>query len=138
MSKPAKAGRQLPVLQQKAKNKFDCWECPGRCCTYDLIEITAADIRRLARRHDLTEEVARKRFTKQADDNEGKTLTVLKHREDDVYETACMFLHPKKRVCTVYDSRPGVCRQYPYGNTCGYYQFLTWERKRQGDPDIVP
>jgi Fe-S-cluster containining protein len=44
----------------------------------------------------------------------------------------------KTRRCTVYDSRPAVCRKYPYGNTCGYYGFLRFERIFHDDPEFVP
>jgi hypothetical protein len=31
-----------------------------------------------------------------------------------------------------------VCRDYPNGSRCGYYDFLKFERKHQDDPDFVP
>jgi hypothetical protein len=31
-----------------------------------------------------------------------------------------------------------VCRQYPYLNKCGYYEFLKFEREQQGDDEFIP
>jgi hypothetical protein len=31
-----------------------------------------------------------------------------------------------------------VCRTYPYGSKCGYYEFLKFERTHQGDDEHVP
>jgi hypothetical protein len=31
-----------------------------------------------------------------------------------------------------------VCREYPNGNTCGYYSFIKFERKHQDDKDFIP
>jgi len=134
--KKKKAGRELPVLQKPKKPKYDCNECAGYCCSYDLIEITKADAARLAKHHGLPVEEAKRKFTK-PEKRDGKEILALRHREDFVYSTTCMFLHPKKRICTVYSARPGVCRSYPHGDTCGYFQFLMWEREHQDDPDFV-
>jgi uncharacterized protein len=38
----------------------------------------------------------------------------------------------------VYEARPTVCREYPNGKRCGYYDFLKFERKHQDDPDFIP
>jgi hypothetical protein len=38
----------------------------------------------------------------------------------------------------VYAARPYVCRRYPYGSTCGYYDFLKFERAHQGDEEYIP
>ena len=42
-----------------------------------------------------------------------------------------------KRRCTVYESRPGVCREYPDSPRCGYYEFLEFERAHQDDPEFI-
>ena len=42
------------------------------------------------------------------------------------------------RRCTVYEARPEVCRAYPGGSHCGYYNFLSFERRVQEDPDHIP
>lgn len=114
---------------------FSCSNCPAFCCTYDQIETTEADIRRLARHFGLTEQVARRRFTKPV---EGGALRVLRHRRDEVFGSACRFLDPERRQCTIYDARPRICRSYPGTPRCGFYDFLMAERRSQDDPEHVP
>lgn len=115
------------------KIKYDCSKCPAYCCSYEMIEVTRRDLRRLASHFGMTEEQAEKRFTKR---REG--TRVLRHRKDEIYGTTCMNLDPETRRCTVYEARPAVCRQYPEVSRCGYYEFLKWERFHQGDPDFIP
>ncbi|HLX80586.1 MAG TPA: YkgJ family cysteine cluster protein [Burkholderiales bacterium] len=61
----------------------------------------------------------------------------MRKRKDEFFGTACRFLDPKERRCTVYEARPSACRGYPYAKTCGYWQFLKFERELQGDKDFV-
>jgi len=49
-----------------------------------------------------------------------------------------MFIDTKTRRCSIYDARPGVCHEYPDQPSCGYYDFLTWERSHQEDEKFVP
>ena len=119
-------GTKLPVF-------YNCANCPGYCCTYHQIPVSSADIRRLARRFELDEDVARTRFTKSAEDGKGR---VMRHREDAIFQTACRFLHPETRRCTVYQHRPHACRSYPGTPRCGYYDFLMAERSRQEEDDL--
>ena len=118
---------QLPVF-------YNCAKCPGYGCTYSQIPVSEADIRRLARRLEIRPAVARERFTKAADDGKGR---VMRHRSDDIFQTACRFLHPETRRCTVYEHRPHACRAYPGSSRCGYYDFLASGRGRQEEPDLV-
>ncbi len=114
--------------------RYSCKKCPAFCCTYSEIEVTAFDIERIARRFELTYRQAEDRFTK---DDGKKKVRVLRHRKDSIFDSACMFLDQEKRRCTIYESRPGVCRKFPLGSTCGYYDFLRFERAQQGDEDHV-
>ncbi|HUJ01210.1 MAG TPA: YkgJ family cysteine cluster protein [Usitatibacter sp.] len=114
--------------------QYRCDKCPAFCCTYSEIEVTKRDIERLARRFGLPYGVAEERFTKP--DAKGK-IRMLRHRKDKVFDSACMFLDQEKRRCTVYESRPGVCRKYPDSTRCGYYDFLKFEREQQGDEELV-
>jgi Fe-S-cluster containining protein len=63
---------------------------------------------------------------------------LLRHHKDTVYKSVCRFFDRDARRCTVYAARPNVCRRYPTGATCGYYEFLRFEREQQGDDDYVP
>src|SRR5262245_2466761 len=114
------------------KLRYDCSKCPAYCCSYDEIAVSKFDLRRLAKHFGLEEQVAKKRFTKISDGQ-----VVLRHKKDKIFGTVCMFLDSKTRRCTVYDARPKVCKAYPEFPTCGYYEFLTWERRQQGDDEFI-
>jgi Fe-S-cluster containining protein len=98
-----------------------------------MIGVDSADVRRLARHFGITPEEAEKRYTKI-----GWGERILRHRKDEIYQSVCQFLDKKTRRCSVYDARPGVCREYPDKRRCGYYEFLSWERTHQDDPEFVP
>ena len=119
--------RALPVF-------YSCERCPAYCCSYARIRVNVRDLRRLARHFGLSVEAVRRRYVKRGDDPGEQ---VLRHRKDQHYGTACRFLHPETRRCTVYEARPEICRHYPGTTRCGYYDFLAFERRAQGDPDYV-
>jgi Fe-S-cluster containining protein len=121
------AGKMIPL-----RVKFDCSKCPGYCCSYE-IPVNAADLKRLARHLGVTEATAGKRYTKVF---EGEP--VLRHHRDHIYKSMCMFFDRDERRCTVYSARPAICRTYPSGNRCGYYEFLKFERALHGDEDFIP
>jgi Fe-S-cluster containining protein len=116
---------------------FDCTKCPGYCCSHGRIAVSDFDIERLAKHFDLPVGKAREKFsyrykTKDTDEQ------ILRHKQDPVYNTICRFFDLKERRCTVYEARPNVCRKYPYGNKCGYYDFLKFEREHQDDETYIP
>lgn len=112
---------------------YDCKKCPGFCCSYPLIAIDKRDVQRLARHHDLDFETAERRFTKRAF---GRRY-VLRRKADIHFGKICRFFDTKERRCTIYAARPSTCRSYPGTARCGYYDFLTFERRAQNDPDWV-
>lgn len=112
---------------------YDCSKCPAYCCSYDRISVKKADIARLAKHFEVDYETAFERFTKM---REGER--VLRHQQDEIYGTVCMFLDPKARRCTIYNARPGVCHEYPDRPHCGYFDFIQWEREFQDDETFVP
>jgi len=119
------------------RNRYDCSKCPGYCCSYDRIAVSDADIRRLARHFGVDPETARRRYTWHY--QAGSTDEwLLRHRKDTIFKSVCRFLDQEERRCTVYAARPNVCRRYPYGARCGYYEFLGFERDQQDDPDFIP
>ena len=65
-------------------------------------------------------------------------MRVLRHQKDEIFGTACQFLDLETRQCTIYDGRPEICREYPGGVRCGFYDFLMAERSSQNDPEYVP
>lgn len=121
-----KNDRSLRVL-------FNCLKCPAYCCSYDRIEVTRRDVKRLARHFGLTYEQAEARYTKIAYGER-----VLRHRKDHIFKRVCQFLDENERRCTIYHARPGVCREYPDSTRCGYYDFLASERRRQCDDEFIP
>lgn len=36
------------------------------------------------------------------------------------YHYSCKHYNNKEKMCTIYDTRPEMCRGYPYGNACRY------------------
>jgi len=118
------------------KTSYDCSKCPGYCCSYGRIAVTQRDIARLARHFGIPEETARRRFTYRWQTKEVDEW-ILRHRKDSIFDSVCRFLDPKTRRCTVYEARPAVCREYPDGGRCGYFEFLQFEREQQGDPNLV-
>ena len=117
-----------------AKKKYDCLKCAAYCCTYTHIPTTKVDIQRLAKHHGVTPAEAKKKFTKKGDKENPR---VLRHRDDEHFVTACMFLDQDTRNCTIYEGRPQICREFPTQTRCGYYEFLMWEREVQDDPEWI-
>lgn len=129
-----KNGKPFPIpVRTKPVVQYNCLKCPGYCCTYTEIEITTRDIERLARHFGLEPDVAQERFTK----TDRKGTVMLRHKQDRIFNSICMFFDQKKRRCTVYEARPGVCRKYPDAVKCGYYEFLKFEREQQDDEKLV-
>lgn len=121
------------------KIRYNCSKCPGYCCSYDRIEVTDFDIRRLARHFGVDEDTARQRYTRRyVHKKDGIDERILRHRKDHIFRSTCQFFDQDERRCTIYAARPGVCRKYPDGGRCGYYDFLKFERAQQGDEEFIP
>ncbi len=116
---------------------FSCAKCPGYCCSHGRISLTDGDIRRLANHFAISEDRARRRLTYRYRAH-GVDEQIMRHHADTVYKSVCKLFDREKRQCTVYAARPQVCRKYPYGNRCGYYDFLKFERAHQDDQDYIP
>jgi Fe-S-cluster containining protein len=113
-----KNGKTFPIPVRGAPRvSYSCAKCPGYCCSYPEIEVTPRDIERLAKRFDLAYRDAEERFTKL---HPKEKVRLLRHQKDSVFATICMFFDTKKRRCTVYESRPGVCLEYADSQRCGY------------------
>lgn len=114
---------------------YNCNRCPAYCCSYPRIPVQPEDVLRLAVHFGLSPESAARKFTKKG---EVRGERILRQRPDDTYGSVCRFLDQDTRRCTVYEVRPGVCREYPGAARCGYYDFLSFERRIQEDPDFIP
>ena len=118
---------RLPVF-------YDCANCPAFCCSYPQIPVTPADERRLAAGLSMTLEAVQRKITKPGLE---KGTRVMRHKDDHIFVTVCRFLDSDARRCTLYAHRPEACRDYPGTVRCGYYDFLSSERRRQEDPKLV-
>jgi Fe-S-cluster containining protein len=116
---------------------YKCEACPGYCCSHPRIAVSDFDIARLAKHFDLPVEDARRKFTYRYQTKEVDEQ-ILRHQKDHIYKTVCRFFDTDERRCTVYEARPNVCRKYPYGKVCGYYNFLKFERAHQDDDEFIP
>ncbi|MGE0558112.1 MAG: YkgJ family cysteine cluster protein [Burkholderiales bacterium] len=126
-------GNRKPAAK-KSGNQYDCGKCPGYCCSYPLIEVGKRDIQRLAKHFDITYAQAENRYTRF---DKSEKVRSLRQQEDPHFGHICKLFDTKKRQCTVYEARPGVCRDYPEGKRCGYYDFLQFEREHQDDPTFI-
>ena len=127
------ATKPFPV-PVRTRAKYSCLKCPGYCCSYPEIEVTPRDIERLAKHFELSYRETEQRFTKY---DAKQKITLLRHREDKIFDSVCTMLDQKTRRCTVYHARPAVCRGYPDSPRCGYYEFLKFERAHQDDPKFI-
>ncbi|MSQ74035.1 MAG: YkgJ family cysteine cluster protein [Betaproteobacteria bacterium] len=122
------ASKTIPI-----KPTYKCNKCPGFCCNYEHIPVHKRDLARLAKHFGVSLATAEQRYTKVIDGSLG-----MRHKKDHIYTSTCMLFDQKKRACTAYEGRPEVCRGYPDGPTCGYYNFLKFERRLQGDDEFIP
>ena len=122
------------TAKKKSGNQYDCSKCPGYCCSYPLIEVGKRDIQRLAKHFDISYAQAESRYTRY---DRSEKVRSLKQQDDRHFGRICALFDTKKRRCTVYESRPGVCHEYPDGKRCGYYEFLQFEREHQDDPEFI-
>ena len=111
---------------------YDCSKCPGYCCSYPLIPLTEADVKRLAKHFNLSFREAKKKFTFE---RYGEKYS-MRRKKDQYFGRICQFFDTEARRCTVYKARPHICRAYPTGR-CGYWDFLKNERETQDDPEFI-
>jgi len=134
MSHPIRktASSKVQSAPDKRRKTFDCLNCPGYCCGYHEIDLKPKDIPRLAKHLELTIEEAKKHHLKQT----GKRWLFRMRKDPLTNDMMCKFFHSTRRVCTIYEGRPEVCRNYPYSSRCAYYELLKWEMDRQGESEF--
>ena len=128
---------------KNSKVNYDCAKCAGYCCSYPRIEVTKKDIERLAEHFKISATQAKSQFTERYEfigdrPEDHVKEQILRHKKDHIYKSTCQFLDQDQRRCSIYEARPTVCRQFPDGKKCGYYGFLKFERKAQGDKNFIP
>ena len=97
--------------------QYDCSKCPGFCCSIPIIPVTNQDIKRIATSLSLDVKTTKDRYVKTVNGS-----VCLKHQKDTVYNSVCRLFCIKTRKCTIYNNRPQVCKNYPYGDRCGYFE----------------
>ncbi len=127
--KPSKKTPKKPL-----KPFYNCDRCPAYCCSYPRIVVGKRDLTRLAKHFEISEAAVREKYTKRGDEDGER---VLRHKGDEHYGSVCRFLDSHTRRCTIYHARPGICREFPGGRRCGYYDFLKFERDAQDDPNFI-
>lgn len=122
------------IKDDQPRTYFDCDKCPAFCCSiYERVTVTKRDINKLAKHFGITPEEAMRRHTKLNGEER-----VLRRKPDELLGEACKFLDRKTRGCGIYHARPAVCREYPNRPRCVYYDVLQFERKQQGDENVLP
>ena len=116
---------------------YNCSKCPGYCCSYHTIPVTRRDLKRLAAHFGIGFNKAKVRFVVKNDDAEKQHGEFkMRRKADEHFGRICRFFDTEERRCTVYKARPATCRSFP-GGRCGYYDFLSHERRTQEDPDLI-
>jgi Fe-S-cluster containining protein len=92
-----------------------CEGCWGGCCTLP-VEVSAVDLMRLG----LTDEMEAGASLKKLAKRLSKLGIIQAYQQKtqlfilaQVQGRDCLYLHPETRLCTVYENRPEVCRQFP-------------------------
>lgn len=92
-----------------------CENCYGSCCTMP-VEVKASDLVRLGIASEDEVQTSLKKLAKRlqregyiSSFRQGTDLFMLTAKAND----DCYFLDTKTRLCTVYEKRPDVCRQFP-------------------------
>lgn len=109
--KPDKLDEMIHALHSEAFARFDCLECANCCKTIGPLLIPS-DAERLARHLKMKIADFHKIYTTSDEDN------------DLVFNThPCPFLM-SDNYCSVYESRPRACREYPHTDRKRFYQIL--------------
>jgi Fe-S-cluster containining protein len=91
---------RLRGLIDAAMSEFDCTAC-ARCCKDAYVVVDTGDIARLAKALGMKRSEFRAEYIGKNEDGD----TCINRRP-------CPFL--KKNLCTLYESRPDCCREYPH------------------------
>jgi Fe-S-cluster containining protein len=88
--------------------------CPGYCC-FDLGPIRSGDQHvTLEYLHELAKDPQERgvRFFLE------RMMIPLGKDENGADHFSCNFFDTEKRLCTIYERRPNMCRGFPYGGAC--------------------
>lgn len=116
-----------------SRKPYDCSKCPGYCCSHPVIVVTKRDLGRISRHFGLGESEAERRFCT----SKHGYKRIMRRKKDTHFGRICRFFDTAARRCAIYEARPATCRAYPGKGRCGYYDFLSFEREGQNDPEYV-
>lgn len=107
MTQPALTARRAPWYADGLR--FSCTQC-GHCCSGapGYVWITAAEIRALAKRFDISVPTFQKKYVRKV----GHEWSLKELADGD-----CVFLKRMpdgKAICGVYEDRPAQCRTWPF------------------------
>jgi len=144
------ASELLNILQSKesepyligaaAQAIFECVGC-GLCCQDEGYALVIdRDINRIAEIKGCTFEEAQDAFT-DPDPESRPGIRMLKNTGPD---NLCIFLDSANRQCTIYESRPAICRTHPMMNLPGTFNarcpgivnLLNMLRNKREDPSV--
>ncbi len=115
-SKPKKLDDTVHQLHDEVFEKIDCLDC-ANCCKTTSPTFYERDIDRLA-----------KHLKLKPSDFIDKYLTIDEDGDYVLTTAPCPFLD-YENYCTVYESRPTACREYPHTNRKKFYQLLDLSMK---------
>lgn len=95
--------RRLKKIAQEVEEQFDCLAC-GNCCRVATAKVLDRDVERLARHLRIPASRVVRDYCQESEE-EGWIL-----KRDDAH--GCVFLRGNE--CTVYESRPGSCADFPH------------------------
>lgn len=103
------AERLLPDLHDEAFEQIDCLKCAG-CCKGISPRFKTPDIKRISKGLGLKESVFIESYLRL--DSDGDYV---------VKGSPCTFLG-EDNMCSIYDIRPGDCRNYPYTDSDEFFK----------------
>ncbi len=110
-TKPKSLDDEVHQLHDEVFEEIDCLEC-ANCCTTTSPAIYERDIDRLAKHLKMKPSQLIAQYLQKDSDN------------DYVFTSApCPFLG-EDNYCSVYESRPLACKEYPHTNRKRFYQVL--------------
>lgn len=114
--KPGEVDTQFHVLHEEAFRQFSCLSC-ANCCSHISPIITQSDLDRLAKHLKIKSSEFLQKYLYMDEDG------------DFVFQqTPCPFLG-SDNYCSVYESRPKACREYPHTDRRKMIQILDLTKK---------
>lgn len=115
---------QVQALHEKHSARIDCLSC-GNCCRTLGPRITDKDVERMAKALRLKAAEVNERYLKVDEDG------------DLVFRSMpCPFLGDDN-YCSIYESRPKACREYPHTDRKKFYQIYNLSVKNASTCPIV-